>query len=150
MSIISLASGASLRRGYEYYNNGHVTLHTQLSEHEFQAKVKGNGRYYDVNIDIEHPRKSKCNCPHADGTRRICKHMVALYFTIFPNEAEGFFREVVEYEREEEERQQELEGRVIKYINRLTKQELRDELCDILFDGPEWLLERFIYEKIEW
>ena len=55
----------------------------------------------------------------------------------------------MEYEREEEERQQELEDRVIKYINRLTKQELRDELCDILFDGPEWLLERFIYEKIE-
>ncbi len=23
-------------------------------------------------------RKSKCNCPHADGRRVICKHMIAL------------------------------------------------------------------------
>ncbi|NMB97839.1 MAG: hypothetical protein GYA02_14710 [Clostridiaceae bacterium] len=38
-------------------------------------------------INIVHPRKSKCNCPHADGRRVICKHMIALYFTVFPKEA---------------------------------------------------------------
>ena len=150
MSIISLASRASVGRGYEYYNKGNVILHTKLSDHEFKAKVKGNGRCYDVHIDIEHPRKSKCNCPHAEGTRRICKHMIALYFTIFPDEAEKYFSEVVEYEIEEQERQQEIEDGIMEYIYSLTKQELRDELCELLFNSPQWVIERFMYEKLEW
>lgn len=36
---------------------------------------------------MEHPRKSKCNCPHADGRRVICKHMIALLFTASPEAA---------------------------------------------------------------
>lgn len=36
---------------------------------------------------MEHPRKSICNCPHADGRRVICKHMIALLFTASPEAA---------------------------------------------------------------
>ena len=150
MSIISLASSASVWRGYEYYKNGYVLLCNKVSEHEFRAKVRGSGRNYDVFIDIDHPRKSKCNCPHADGTKRICKHMVALYFKMFPGEAADYIREVEEREMEEEERQQELEDKLVNYINSLSKEELKDALYDVLCDSPEWVLERFIYERVEW
>ena len=74
MSLISLASGKSLWRGYEYYEDKHVHFHIQNGEFEYTGKVSGNGRSYDVHIDLKHPRKSTCNCPHADGKRIICKH----------------------------------------------------------------------------
>ncbi len=46
--------------------------------------------------------KSHCNCPHANGKRIICKHQVALYFSVFPEEADQYYKEVIEYEEEEE------------------------------------------------
>ena len=53
--------------------------------------VRGSGqKHYDVFIDLEHPRKSKCNCPHADGKRVICKHMISLYFAAYPKIAQKY------------------------------------------------------------
>lgn len=75
----------------------------QNSECEYTGKVSGNGRSYDVHIDLNHPRKLTCNCPYADGKRIICKHIVALYFSIFPKEAEAYIAEVEAYESEQEE-----------------------------------------------
>ena len=49
-------------------------------------------------ILIKHPRKSKCNCPFAEGRRVVCKHMIALYFTIEPQAAEGILRQAEENE----------------------------------------------------
>mgnify|MGYP002644725577 CR=1 FL=1 len=48
--------------------------------------ASGNNKYV-VHIDKMHPRKSKCNCPFADGRRVVCKHMIALYFTAEPQAA---------------------------------------------------------------
>lgn len=30
-------------------------------------------------IDTEHPKKSKCNCPHAEGKKIVCKHKTTRY-----------------------------------------------------------------------
>ena len=81
MGIISLASGSSCWRGLDYYK-----------EKEYSSIVKGTNNY-NVHLDIEHPRKSSCNCPLANGKRIICKHIVATYFTAFPNEAVSFEEE---------------------------------------------------------
>ena len=51
MSLISLASGKSLWRGYEYYEGKRVHFHIQNGEFEYTGKVSGNGRSYDVHID---------------------------------------------------------------------------------------------------
>lgn len=150
MRLISLASGKSLWRGYEYYKGNHVYYKSNKSATEIEGKVTGSGQTYTVNIDIEHPRKSKCNCPHADGKRIICKHMVALYFASFPKEAEDYYNEVVAYEEEQERLQEEMDEKIIGYINSLTKDELRQKLYEVLYDGPEWQFDRFINENIEW
>ncbi len=53
-----------------------------FSETQHEAEVKGSGnKVYRCYIDMEHPRKSKCNCPHADGRRVICKHMICLLYS---------------------------------------------------------------------
>ncbi len=100
-------------------------------------------------IDIEHPRKSKCNCPHADGKRIICKHMISLYFSVFPKEAKKYHDEVIAYEIEEEKRQEELEHKIINYIGQLKIDELKNLILEILYDGPEWQYERFVRTFIE-
>nr|MBO8492390.1 hypothetical protein [Staphylococcus aureus] len=39
-----------------------------FSETQHETEVKGSGnKVYRCYIDMEHPRKSKCNCPLADG-----------------------------------------------------------------------------------
>ena len=149
MSLISLASGKSLWRGYEYYTGKRIYMKMKKGENEYTGKVIGNGQTYDVHIDLEHPRKSKCNCPLADGKRIICKHMVALYFDAFPDEAEAYIREVEEYERKQEELQNELDDKIRKYLNRASKEQLKETLYNLLYECPEWLFDRFVYEYID-
>ncbi len=151
MGLLEVASSKSVWRGYEYYNNKNVILHTKISDTEYKGTVSGlNNTHYDVFIDIEHPRKSKCNCPHADGKRIVCKHMVALYFTLFPKFAKEYYDEVINYWEEEEKRQEEMEDKVISYVHKMKKSELEQAFLQFLFEGPEWQYERFIREYVEW
>jgi len=143
MGILSLASSSSLWKGYDYFESKNVFLWTKINEDEYEAQVKGSGGWiYNVKINISHPRKSKCDCPHANGTRIICKHMVALFFTAFPKEAENYIREVEEYEREEEEREQERYDEIIEYVESLTEEELKIALVNALLElekrNNEW------------
>lgn len=90
MGILNSASSASVYRGYDYYTNKHVKDIIKINNNEYEGYVLGNAQNpYYVKIDVEHPRKSYCDCPHAMGNT-ICKHMVALYFSVFPEEAEDF------------------------------------------------------------
>lgn len=90
MSILNCASSASVYRGYDYYFNKHVTDIIKINSSLYEGYVNGNTKNaYYVKIDIEHPRKFYCDCPHATGNT-VCKHMVALYFSVFPQEAEDY------------------------------------------------------------
>ncbi|MHC1694395.1 MAG: SWIM zinc finger domain-containing protein [Eubacteriales bacterium] len=150
MSLLSLASAQSVWRGYEYFKEKNIITFNEVSNTKFKGSLKGSGgNYYETYIDIEHPRKSRCNCLHANGKRIICKHMIALYFHTFPKEAEKYYNEVIVYELEEEKRQEEMEQKVINYIRRLKKDELQELILKILFDGPEWQYEEFINKHIE-
>ena len=90
MSILTSASSSSVSRGYDYYKHNKVNNVKQLNDHEFEGYVDGSLKNpYYVKIDIEHPRKSYCDCPHANGNI-TCKHMTALYFELFPDEVDDY------------------------------------------------------------
>ena len=150
MGMIECTSGASLWRGYDYYKENKVKNLIETSPGIFSANVEGNSdKPYIVEIDVAHPRKSKCNCPHADGKRIVCKHMMAVYFMAFPDEAERYKRQLEEYEAEEEQREQEFEelcDNVINTVHSMSKDDLRQVLLQFLFEGPEWQFERFVDE----
>lgn len=138
MSIMSSASGNSIWRGYEYYKSKKVKSFLKLSDDEYEGVVLGSLKApYDVKINVSHIRQSKCNCPHADGKRIICKHMVALFFTAFPAEADQYIKEIEEYEREEEEREEANYGEIVKYVYSLSKEELRQELISYMLESEE-------------
>ena len=69
MGLLECASGASGWRGYDYYNEKKVKNLVETSAGVFTAEVIGTGNEpYVVEIDVAHPRKSTCNCPHAAWT----------------------------------------------------------------------------------
>ena len=145
MSILSLASGQSAYRGYDYFQNNKVLSVEPCGDTSYHGTVSGsNGAQYDVTIDLAHPRKSQCTCPHAAGRRIICKHMVALYFTIFPEEAAQYIAELEAYWNEQEQAQEQLEERLLHRVHRMKKSELQEALLILLFESPEWQIERFL------
>lgn len=53
-------------------------------------------------MDLDHVRRSSCTCPHAAGRRVICKHMLAVFFTAFPEEAKSYYENVQKAEEDRE------------------------------------------------
>lgn len=145
MGLIECASGQSTWYGYEYFKNKKVASCKQISEGIFEGTVKGTN-LYQTKIDINHPRSSICSCPFAKGRRIVCKHMIALYFKMFPEEAKKYIDWVDEQEEKYEQYQEELEERVKNYVAKLSKNQLQTELLAILFDGPDWQYDKFIRE----
>ena len=135
MGLIETASWKSVWRGLDYYNSHKVISWTKSGKYTYDGTVEGSkGKVYNVHVDKDHPKRSVCNCAFADGRRVVCKHMIALYFTAEPEAAEYFLRQVEEWEEEEEERVRQHHAEIRKYVNSLTKAELRDELYNALLE----------------
>ena len=133
MSILTVASFASVWRGYDYWEGKMVDSWKKISDSRFEGVVKGSdNNKYQVTIDLEHPRKSACNCPHADGRRVVCKHQVALFFTVFPKEAKKYMKEIEEYEEEMESIRQDRYNLIEEYVNGLSDKEVRVALINAL------------------
>lgn len=148
MELYRSASLQSQFGGYDYFENKKILSFKHVEGSTYKGKVKGRNRVYNVTIDIEHPKKnSHCNCPHAEGTKIVCKHMVALYFAIFPEKAKQFMKEIDEHNKKVEEYEQELEIKMQKYIKSMSKKELEESLLDCLYQ-VDWLYNNFIRDKV--
>ena len=143
MGIISIASGTSCWRGLDYYKNKKIKNIRKISDIEYTSIVSGNDEY-NIYLNLKNPRKSTCNCPLANGKRIICKHIVATYFSVLPGSAKEFEEEQnrlqEEYEKQEENEYQ----NAIKFINKMSKKELVEELIYIFDYAPEWVYDNFI------
>ena len=147
MGIIDCASYASIERGYDYYKDKKVINVTKVTNTSYTAEVQGT-TMYEIFIDVEHPRRSKCNCPHANGKRIICKHMIATYFTIFPNEADVYIDSVQRQEMEYEEYLRKTFIALDKYLSQCNKKQLKEHLFDLLESGPDWQFDNFVRDYV--
>lgn len=133
MGLIEVASGNSVWRGMDYYNDKKVKSWKNAGDGIYEGVVSGSDdTTYMVRINKKHPKKSTCNCPFADGRRVVCKHMIALYFTAEPQAAADFTKEVEKWEAEEELREQEHYEDLKRYVKSLTKVELQEQLLNAL------------------
>ena len=138
MGLIETASANSIWRGIDYYEARKVISWEKTGTFAYDGIVSGSeGNKYTVHIETNHPRRSTCNCPFAEGRRVVCKHMIALYFTAVPNAADDFLRQVEEWEAEEQEREKQHYEDLRKYVNQLSKAELRERLYDALVELEE-------------
>lgn len=150
MGILNVASGKSLYRGYEYAKEKKVLSLDEIDDGIYQGIVSGsNGEAYEIFLDVAHPRRSKCNCPHANGKMIVCKHIAAAYFTAYPMEADQYIKELEEYWEEEEARQQKQGEQLVRYVRSMKKAELQEALLQLLYEGPDWQYERFIRYHLE-
>lgn len=147
MGLLQCASGASAWRGYDYYLEHRVSQVSKIEENVFTASVRGRERTpYCVEVHLDHPRKSKCTCSHAEGRHIVCKHIVAAYFAALPQEAERFYAESAALQEEAEKWQEELADRLIAYVRKMTENEAKEALLQVLLDGPDWQYNKFIRE----
>ncbi len=138
MGLIECASERSRWRGADYHERKKVIMHETLGDGITVGKVSGSdGNVYDVKIDINHPRKSTCNCPFAKGRRVVCKHMIAVYFKAYPEKYQEYLQKVQELEEEAERIEQEYWDEEQARINSLSKEELREELMEALIEIDE-------------
>lgn len=147
MGILERASSASVWRGYDCYMEKRVLSIQELESDVYAAAIAGNRVHpYTAELHVCHPRKSKCNCPHANGKRIVCKHIVAVYFSLFPAEAEKFYAQAIAYAEEEEKREEERFENMCAYVYKMKKNELQQALLQLLADGPAWQYEHFAEE----
>lgn len=140
MSILTSASSTSVSRGYGYYLDGAVLSCVRIGEDEYEGYVRGSSKEpYHVILNIKHPRKSSCDCPHAQGSNVVCKHIVAMYFYLFPEEAseykdwmesDYFDDEYYEDEYDEYNEYDEYDDSRYEYFNKVTLPYCYDELLD--------------------
>lgn len=150
MKVIKSASSNSVWRGLGYYQEKKVISYQKIDEFLYEGKVAGSdGSIYSVVLNIEHPRSSKCDCPHAHDRKIICKHLVALYFTIFPSEVDVFLKEVEEAQKEYFDYREDLYDKTMKYIDSMSKAELQDALKNIINIAPDWVYDRFVSDYLE-
>lgn len=143
MGIISSASGSSCWRGLDYYKNKKIKNIKKISDIEYTSVASGTEDYI-VYLNLKNPKKSTCNCPLANGKRIICKHIVATYFSVVPNSAKEFEEEQNRLQEEYEEHQENKYKNAVKFINKMSKKELVEELIYIFDYAPEWIYDDFI------
>lgn len=149
MSLMTASSMESRWRGYEFYRNRNVSTPEALGNGRFQAVVSvSENEAYRVTIDLEHLHRSSCTCSRAASGRAVCKHMVAVFFAAFPEEAERYYAEDGKLEGEWRGFQGELTGKLVRYVRGLERQEAQELLLQLLETGPEWQRDGFIREHI--
>ena len=148
MSIETAANRKSASRGYDYYCKNKVKSVTKIDDTHYSGEVSGSEPTpYSVTIDLEHPKRSKCTCPFANGYK-VCKHMVALYFKVFPEEADEYIRRIEEAENEREEFFEELPERIEEYVRNLSKSELQELALSLICNLSEYELEEFAFNYL--
>lgn len=151
MKLISSASYTSRSRGYNYAIARNVISFNRIEEDIYEGLVSGSGPTpYYVTINLKNIRKSKCECPFTQGNRKVCKHMVALYFTAFPDDLETYKTDVVHEQELYEAYLENRENNFLKYISKLKKQELKDLLITLLETGPSWQYDNFYRDYVEY
>lgn len=133
MGLLEIASSKSVWRGIDYYKEHKILSCDRVEEGIFDAIVKGsNDENYNVHVDSIHPRKSTCNCPLANGTKTICKHIVAVYISTNPSEAERFKEELTPYASEVEERHAKRYANLVSWAKGMSPRELREAYVEAM------------------
>ena len=140
MGLLDLASNNSYWRGLSYFKDNRVKNIVQTNRYEYDADVQGTELYH-VHINIDHPRKSTCTCPHASGKTTICKHKVAVYFAIDPDAVEEAEDIINRYEKERDEIEERFDEQYKKrikmiedYVTSLDEETVRKMLTNMLCD----------------
>ena len=158
MSFIDSAAYWSKVNGFDYFEDGRVLEIKKISEEEYHAKVKGsNGNVYNIVYYPDYPKKSTCDCPRANGKRVVCKHKVAVFYALNPEEVkavrderEEAFRMQEKLEQEYEERHRKRVEEARQYVESLTVEEMKRIIIGYRVSEMEEIEEQFYEDPDEY
>lgn len=161
MGFIDGASYWSKCNGFDYYENGNVLNVIKVNNNQYSATVRGsNANTYTVIYIPGHPKLSTCSCPRANGKFTVCKHKVAVYYYLNPDEADIIRKEREEQRKYQERLEQEYiirhEKRVAearKYVESLSIAEMKELLINHIISQTEEFEEQFYedpFDDYEW
>lgn len=128
-----------MSRGRAYYRSGCARI-TSVEGSVVYGEVEGSdGHVYDVQIDIEKPYKSHCNCPYASGDEDMCKHEVALYYEYLEHKDE-----FVKSSAPSNVKFDSVEEAVNSYIKKLNNTQKDMILKIFIIESPEWIREKYL------
>ena len=137
MEILYMCNATTNIRGYYYYKKGFVKELKQLDENIYTSVISGTYNY-NVILNLNNLRKCSCSCPHKV---KICKHVMATYYTVFPEEAKQYeeglklvIKGYNEHKQRKEEQYNEVYKRALEHVNSLTVDELKEELVNFMVD----------------
>lgn len=131
MGIVENAPKKIVWRAIEYYKQNKVLGIHASREDCYSAEVTGSGKMkYDVFIDTKHPKKCTCTCPFAKENEVICKHMVAVYFSAYPDKIDSFKEDERRYIEDADYRRKKDKERLMMFARKMSKEELVDELAE--------------------
>lgn len=143
MGLIDIASSKSVWRGMEYYKQNKVLSYTMNDDGTCEGVVVGRGNdNYLVHADMEHPRKSTCNCALANGKKIICKHIVAVSLCLDESEGERFKTEKTVYASEEDERRAKKYEKYMSFANTMSPRQLREAYVELMIELGEYRLKK--------
>ena len=132
-------------RGYEYYKKDMVIQSNFIDNFNYEGKVKGSGNtVYDVTINLQKPRLSTCTCAYAKDNQKICKHMMALYFSFDKDAVKEFEKELYYIEEKKLFRDAKKNKLVTRYINKISVGKLKQIVYDTLMEKDEWAIYQYI------
>ena len=139
MDFLSYFESRIVSRGRAYYRSGCARI-TSVEGSVVYGEVEGSdGHVYDVQIDIEKPYKSHCNCPYASGDEDMCKHEVALYYEYLEHKDE-----FVKSSAPSNVKFDSVEEAVNSYIKQLNNTQKDMILKIFIIESPEWIREKYL------
>lgn len=139
MDFLSYFESRIVSRGLAYYRSGCARI-TSVEGSVVYGEVEGSdGHVYDVQIDIEKPYKSHCNCPYASGDEDMCKHEVALYYEYLEHKDE-----FVKSSAPSNVKFDSVEEAVNSYIKKLNNTQKDMILKIFIIESPEWIREKYL------
>lgn len=139
MDFLSYFESRIVSRGRAYYRSGCARI-TSVEGSVVYGEVEGSyGHVYDVQIDIEKPYKSHCNCPYASGDEDMCKHEVALYCEYLEHKDE-----FVKSSAPSNVKFDSVEEAVNSYIKKLNNTQKDMILKIFIIESPEWIREKYL------
>ena len=149
MSLIDCAKEITVWRGVNYYYEEKVKNLKEIGLGVFTADVWGSEpKPYSVKVNAVNPWESTCNCPYASGQRIVCKHMVAAYFTAFPEHLDLFARKYMDGPVIEDLEEKELFEKVQLRVAMMSKPELRQALLEQLCFSSNDHMEKFLRDHV--
>ncbi|MBR6517869.1 MAG: SWIM zinc finger family protein [Bacilli bacterium] len=137
MEILYMCNATTNIRGYYYYKKGFVKELKKIDENIYSSVVSGTYNY-NVILNLNNLRKCSCSCPYKV---KICKHVMATYYTVFPEEAKQYeeglklvIKGYNEHKQRKEEQYNEVYKRALEHVNSLTVAELKKELINFIVD----------------